>query len=205
MSLVLALAFFAAQYDPLNPGATPPPAPKPAAASTASKYPDDPSQGKSQTWPAPGPRPATYPAGHYWPTNTKPLYEVFGLTFEEETGPMNYAFERSVVTCIGGCHNKEVYDSKPAAFVHHTVYGKDYYWLEHKIAALKVGESYTWKGLKTTGSITLEGAHDIGDWPCRQTRWTLKRPDGSTAGSKIGLICLAAKMGETKKEWQTIY
>src|SRR5215217_1918965 len=192
MSLVLTL-LLAAQFDPMNPGAAAP-SPDP-----------DADQGDGKRFPPPGSRPATYPAGHFWPTNTRPLTEMAGLEFDDSIPDMRTTFDRAVITCPVSCNVKEVFDARPETFIDHRVRERDYLWLEHKVAAMKVGGSWTWKGVKTTGAIKVEGAHDIGVWPCRQVRWTLTRPDGGKAAERTGLICKGLRMGETKPDWETVF
>ncbi|MBU1374346.1 MAG: hypothetical protein KKE02_21740 [Alphaproteobacteria bacterium] len=58
---------------------------------------------------------------------------------------------------------------------------------EKKLGGLALGETISWKGAQSTGTITVVGEEAVGDWPCKQLKWTLKKPQASA--ERPGLIC----------------
>lgn len=65
--------------------------------------------------------------------------------------------------------------------------------LEKHVGAMPVGDSITWTGSRGARyALTVVGEQPIGDWPCKQLKWTGDR--GSDHAERMGLYC---KKGES--------
>ncbi|WP_068878703.1 MULTISPECIES: hypothetical protein [unclassified Phenylobacterium] len=121
-----------------------------------------------------------------WPKNVgaKSVRYPSNLTFSPELEDQKKAFvEFSKVSC-NDCEGGYSYD----AWVRHFVrldgsYGA---W-EKKVGALALGESITWKGSASTGSITVVSEEPVNGWPCKQLKWELKK--AQSQAERPGLFC----------------
>lgn len=60
--------------------------------------------------------------------------------------------------------------------------------LEKHVGAMPVGDSITWNGSRGARyALTVVGEQPIGDWPCKQLKWTADR--GSEHAERMGLYC----------------
>lgn len=121
-----------------------------------------------------------------WPVNVgaKSVKYPSNLKFSPELEAQKKAFvEFSKVSC-NDCEGGYSYD----AWVRHFVrldgsYGA---W-EKKVGALALGESITWKGSQSMGSITVVSEEPVNGWPCKQLKWELKK--AQSKAERPGLFC----------------
>jgi len=131
-----------------------------------------------QTAPSSGPAP--------WPMNVgaRTVKYPSNLDFSPELEAQKKAFvEFSKVSC-SDCEGGYDYDAWARHFF--TLDGSYKAW-EKKIGGLAMGETITWKGAKSTGSITVVGEEPVNGWPCKQLKWELKKPQASA--ERPGLFC----------------
>ena len=72
------------------------------------------------------------------------------------------------------------------------------YVLENHLGGLAVGQALRWTGSHTRNAyaITVVSDRAIGQWPCKQLKWTADR--GTTHVERLGLIC------KPTENWHTI-
>ncbi len=59
---------------------------------------------------------------------------------------------------------------------------------ERRIGGMAVGESLNWTGSRGARyALTIVGEQPIGEWPCKQLKWTADR--GSEHAERMGLFC----------------
>jgi len=123
-----------------------------------------------------------------WPTNVgaRTVRYPSDLKFSPELEAQKAAFlEFSRVSCTA-CEGGRSYDAWAQHFVR--LDGSYKAW-EKKLGGLAVGEAVTWKGQQSTGAITVVSEAPVNGWPCKQLKWTLKKPTASA--ERPGLICSA--------------
>jgi hypothetical protein len=123
-----------------------------------------------------------------WPINVgaRTVKYPSDLDFSAELEADKEAFlEFSRVSCTA-CEGGRSYDAWAQHFVR--LDGSYNAW-EKKLGALAMGEAITWKGQQSTGSITVVSEEPVNGWPCKQLKWTLKKPTASA--ERPGLICNA--------------
>lgn len=60
--------------------------------------------------------------------------------------------------------------------------------LEKHVGSMPIGDSITWTGSRGARyALTVVGEQPIGDWPCKQLKWTADR--GSEHAERMGLYC----------------
>lgn len=139
--------------------------------------------------------PSTGPAP--WPLNAgaRNIKYPKDLQFAPEYEQQKKDFvEWSKVRCTA-CEGGYSYDAWAPHFIRTDGSWKAW---EKKLGELPVGQSLTWKGSQATGTITATSDTAINGWPCKQLKWTLKRPNEST--ERLGLVCFTFESSYSGKE-----
>jgi hypothetical protein len=121
-----------------------------------------------------------------WPNNVGARTVKFpsDLDFSPELEAQKKAFvEFSKVKC-GDCEGGYGYDAWAQQIVR--LDGSYKAW-EKKLGGLAMGEKLSWKGVQSTGSITVVGEEAVNGWQCKQLKWELKK--GQAGAERPGLIC----------------
>lgn len=126
----------------------------------------------------PAPRPINYS-----PTFRDPSM----LEFSQADQDARIAFDQIGRYSCNGCEGGHSFDSWPRHEI--SGIGVGNYELENRLGALKVGEALRWTGSRTRTqyAITVVSDRAIGQWPCKQLKWTGDR--GETHAERLGLIC----------------
>lgn len=134
--------------------------------------------------PAAGALPADLPAPR--PINYSPsLQGPTVLEFSEADKAARKAFEDASRVSCSACEGGRTYEN----WVRHArseLFGM--YVLDNRLGGMAVGESIRWRG-STTGTefaIVIADARPIGQWECKQLRWTARR---AQASERPGLVC----------------
>jgi hypothetical protein len=147
------------------------------------------------------PAPSSGPAP--WPTNVgaRTVRYPSDLTFSPELEAQKKAFlEFSRVSCTA-CEGGRSYDAWAQHFVR--LDGSYNAW-EKKLGGLALGEAITWKGQQSTGTITVVSEEPVNGWPCKQLKWTLKKPTASA--ERPGLICSAKASSHAGSDsWSIVF
>ncbi|RZJ00013.1 MAG: hypothetical protein EON90_09235 [Brevundimonas sp.] len=129
--------------------------------------------------------PADFPAPH--PLNfSAGLRNVDRLEFSEADKAAAHAFDEIGRYSCTACEGGESHDSWPR----HEISGMtSEYALPNRLGALGVGEALRWTGSHTGTryAITVTSERPIGQWPCKQLKWTGDR--GEVHAERLGLIC----------------
>ena len=64
--------------------------------------------------------------------------------------------------------------------------------LEQRIGEMAVGEAIRWDGASGARlALTVIGDSPVGDWPCKQVRWSSER--GQDSAERLGLFCFGKR------------
>lgn len=131
--------------------------------------------GLAQDFPAP--RPINFTGSLRDPTEMK---------FSQADEDARRAFDEIGRYACSSCEGGYNFDS----WVRHEVprmWGQ--YVLENHLGGLAVGQALRWTGshTRTAYAITVVSDRAIGQWPCKQLKWTADR--GTTHVERLGLIC----------------
>lgn len=121
-----------------------------------------------------------------WPVNVgaRTVKYPSDLDFSPELEAQKKAFvEFSKVRC-SDCEGGYSYDAWAQHFIR--LDGSYNAWAK-KIGGLALGETLTWKGSVSAGSITVVSEEPVNGWPCKQIKWELKNPKASA--ERPGLFC----------------
>ena len=143
--------------------------------------------------------PSTGPAP--WPLNAgaRNIKYPKDLTFAPEYEQQKKDFlEFSRVSCTA-CEGGRSYDAWAQQFIRTDGSWKAW---EKMLGGLAVGESLTWQGSEAKGTITATGDTPINGWPCKQLKWTLKKPKASA--ERLGLVCFTHESSYSSKGTWTI-
>ncbi|WBS03850.1 hypothetical protein OU994_06060 [Pseudoduganella sp. SL102] len=189
--------------------ATSPSAPAPAPASPAAPSPARPATGtapeaaweqvpasaarpgcestrKRKPLPPLGPRPANFPAA-LWPTEPACAYGFEDYDFtggKEQARAFEQAGRVACSECAGGFSHDANAQGKLAVSG-----GLTKRFLE-MLVTMQPGEQIAWQGARYRGAITLTGELPIGEFPCRQFRWTLTNKADVVMAERDGLYCI---------------
>lgn len=138
-----------------------------------------------------------------WPINVgaRGVKYPSDLDFSPELESQRKAFlEFSKVSC-NDCEGGYSYD----AWVRHFVrLDGSYKAWEKKVGALAMGEAITWKGSRSTGSITVVGEEAVGGWQCKQMKWELKK--AQETAERPGLFCYGkASAYDGSDSWTEVF
>lgn len=130
--------------------------------------------------------PADFPLPR--PSNWSPaLREPAEMEFSQADQTARVAFDQIGRYSCNDCEGGHGYDSWPR----HEIpgIGVGGYELENRLGALKVGEALRWTGSRTRTryAITVTSERALGQWPCKQLKWTGDR--GDVHVERLGLIC----------------
>lgn len=144
--------------------------------------------------PAASALPADFPAPrpiNYSPSLSSPL----DMQFSQADMDARKAFDEIGRYNCSDCEGGVGYDS----WVRHEVsslWGPSV--LENRLGGMPIGEAIRWTGSRTRTqyAITVVGDRGIGQWPCKQLKWTGDR--GQQHVERMGLIC------KPTNNWHTI-
>jgi hypothetical protein len=140
-----------------------------------------------------GERPPLYQPHVLWPDAPKCTPRTFSDYEFEAARAQVKAFDKAgsplCPECVGGRAN----DSLPAF---HLGGRSAKYDLSGAMLALKAGEQVAWQGHRLAGRIVLVGEQPIGDFACKQFRWTLATKEGEIVAERPGLYCKFPWRGE---------
>lgn len=131
------------------------------------------------------------------PVNWTPtLRRPTEMRFSQADQDTRAAFDEIGRYSCTGCEGGRGFDSWPRHEVPGLGVGN--YNLENRLGGLAVGEALRWTGsrTRTTYAITVVSDRAIGQWACKQLKWTGDR--GETHAERLGLIC---RSGEN---WRTV-
>lgn len=143
-------------------------------------------QSNAPPHPADAAMPADFPAPH--PLNfSAGLRNVDRLEFSEADKAAANAFDEIGRYSCTACEGGHSYDSWPRHEISGMTSGE--YALPNRLGALGVGEALRWTGSRTGTryAITVTSDRSIGQWPCKQLKWTGDR--GEVHVERLGLIC----------------
>lgn len=144
---------------------------------------------------APAETPTTGPAP--WPLNAgaRNIKYPKDLTFAPEYAAQKKAFEDFSKVSCDDCEGGYSYDAWATHFIRTDGSWKAW---EKKLGELPVGQSLTWKGSQSNGTITAIGDTPVNGWPCKQLKWTLKKPTATV--ERLGLVCFTYESSYSGKE-----
>ena len=135
------------------------------------------------------------------PSRARTVQRPRQLPIPEEAKAQKAAFEAFGRYDCSDCEGGRGYD----AWVRHflpTSYGSPT--LEDRIAAMKTGESFQWKGNTAVGTLTILGEEPVGGFSCKQVQYRLQREQESA--ERAGLFCLGKSSQYSASEsWQEVY
>lgn len=139
--------------------------------------------------------PADFPQPR--PMNYSPNLRRPGqLEFSDADRAAKIAFDEIGRYSCNDCEGGRSYDSWPRHEI--SGLGSGNYALENRLGALAVGEALRWTGSRTRTryAITVVSDQAIGQWQCKQLKWTGDRD--SVHAERLGLIC------KPTENWHTI-
>lgn len=138
-----------------------------------------------------------------WPVNVgaRNVKYPSDLDFSPELEAQKKAFvEFGKVRC-SDCEGGYSYDAWAQQMI--SLDGSYKAW-EKKIGGLAMGETLTWKGAASRGSITVVGEEPVNGWTCKQLKWELKKPQASA--ERPGLFCYGkASAYDGSDSWTEVF
>lgn len=120
------------------------------------------------------------------PVNYSPsLPGPYRLEFAPELQSAERAFDEFNAVACDDCEGGRSYDSW---IRHHVPEVQPMRALENRVGEMAIGEAIRWSG--TSGAqlaLTVIGDAPVGDWPCKQVRWSSERD--SRSAERLGLFC----------------
>jgi hypothetical protein len=112
-----------------------------------------------------------------------------GLKFSPETEAKKKAFEEFSAYRCNDCEGGRGYD----AWIRQSLdlHGEDAF--ESKVGGMGPGQSLSWKGHGSTGTLTVVADEQVGRWPCKRVSYTLKK--ATRGAQRPGLFCLGRPSG----------
>lgn len=133
-----------------------------------------------------GPRPANFPAA-LWPAEPACAYAFEDYDFsagKEQARAFNAAGTVPCTECVGGSSLDWNAEGNLATS------GRKTKRFTEMLATMQPGEKIEWQGARYRGTIELAGELPIGEFPCRQFRWTLTSKADVVMAERDGLYCI---------------
>lgn len=113
----------------------------------------------------------------------------YQLEFSREQEGAEAEFDAFNVVPCDDCEGGRAYDSW---IKHHVSSVSDLGALERRIGEMAVGEAIRWNGASGARlALTVIGESPVGDWPCKQVRWSSER--GQDSAERLGLFCFGKR------------
>lgn len=113
----------------------------------------------------------------------------YQLEFSPEQEGAEAEFDAFNVVPCDDCEGGRAYDSW---IKHHVSSVSDLGALERRIGEMAVGEAIRWNGASGARlALTVIGESPVGDWPCKQVRWSSER--GQDSAERLGLFCFGKR------------
>ena len=113
----------------------------------------------------------------------------YQLEFSSEQEGAESVFDAFNAVPCDDCEGGRSYDSW---IKHHVSSVSDLGALERRIGEMTVGEAIRWDGASGARlALTVIGESPVGDWPCKQVRWSSER--GQESAERLGLFCFGKR------------
>lgn len=113
----------------------------------------------------------------------------YQLEFSPEQEGAEAEFDAFNVVPCDDCEGGRAYDSW---IKHHVSSVSGLGALERRIGEMAVGEAIRWDGASGARlALTVIGESPVGDWPCKQVRWSSER--GQESAERLGLFCFGKR------------
>lgn len=113
----------------------------------------------------------------------------YQLEFSPEQEAAEARFDAFNVVPCHDCEGGRAYDSW---IKHHVSSVSGLGALERRIGEMAVGEAIRWDGSSGARlALTVIGDSPVGDWPCKQVRWSSER--GQESAERLGLFCFGKR------------
>lgn len=113
----------------------------------------------------------------------------YQLEFSPEQEGAEAEFDAFNLVPCDDCEGGRAYDSW---IKHHVSSVSGLGALERRIGEMAVGEAIRWNGASGARlALTVIGESPVGDWPCKQVRWSSER--GQDSAERLGLFCFGKR------------
>jgi hypothetical protein len=135
-----------------------------------------------------GPRPAAYQPEALWPDPPTCIAHEFAHYKFQSALAQVLAFDKAGSPPCPECGGSgRAHDYQARLLI--TKDGRFTRDFDEPILKLRSGERMEWQGKRYSGTIVLVGEQPIGDFPCRQYKWTLLNKDKEVVAERPGLYC----------------